>query len=294
MRPVPTELAAHLAGEVTTTCRCWRIVRADDAVFGFTDHDRDLTFASTTFTPAQGLATSEMTAGSGMAVGGHDVAGAFALDGLDEDDLAAGLWDNAAVTVWLVNWQDTGERLEIARGNLGEVTREDDAFRVEIRSPGHQLDQTQGRMFSRFCDADLGGGRCGVDLDVAAYTASGEVSDTDGHRRITASGIHTFKDGWFTHGLLTWISGENAGASVEVKAHTRGTRVTLSFWQATARPIADGDAFTIRAGCDKLFSTCVDKFDNAVRFRGFPHMPGNDFVLSYPDVDDDSDGEALV
>jgi uncharacterized phage protein (TIGR02218 family) len=46
--------------------------------------------------------------------------------------------------------------------------------------------------------------------------------------------------------------------------------------------IAVGDTFTVTAGCDKRFATCVQKFDNAVNFRGFPHIPGNDFVMSYP------------
>ena len=56
----------------------------------------------------------------------------------------------------------------------------------------------------------------------------------------------------------------------------------MELWQAMAEPIVVGDAFTISAGCDKRFSTCRDRFDNAVNFRGFPHMPGNDFALSYP------------
>jgi uncharacterized phage protein (TIGR02218 family) len=37
----------------------------------------------------------------------------------------------------------------------------------------------------------------------------------------------------------------------------------------------------LRAGCDRQFATCRAKFGNALRFRGFPHMPGDDFVLSY-------------
>ncbi len=45
--------------------------------------------------------------------------------------------------------------------------------------------------------------------------------------------------------------------------------------------IAAGDVVTLRAGCDKQFSTCREKFLNAVNFRGFPHIPGDDFVLSY-------------
>ncbi len=48
-----------------------------------------------------------------------------------------------------------------------------------------------------------------------------------------------------------------------------------------AGDIAAGDTFAVTAGCDKLFSTCQAKFANGVNFRGFPHMPGNDFVLSY-------------
>ncbi len=43
-----------------------------------------------------------------------------------------------------------------------------------------------------------------------------------------------------------------------------------------------GDVFTIRPGCDKTFATCQAKLDNAVNFRGFPHVPGTDQVLSYP------------
>jgi uncharacterized phage protein (TIGR02218 family) len=38
----------------------------------------------------------------------------------------------------------------------------------------------------------------------------------------------------------------------------------------------------VNAGCDKRLATCRDRFANAVNFRGFPHIPGNDFVISYP------------
>ncbi|GAB5457394.1 MAG: DUF2163 domain-containing protein [Henriciella sp.] len=34
--------------------------------------------------------------------------------------------------------------------------------------------------------------------------------------------------------------------------------------------------------CDQSFSTCRDVFQNTDNFRGFPHMPGTDFVLSGP------------
>jgi uncharacterized phage protein (TIGR02218 family) len=46
--------------------------------------------------------------------------------------------------------------------------------------------------------------------------------------------------------------------------------------------IASGDAFVVTAGCDKAFATCHGRFSNVVNFRGFPHIPGNDFVMTYP------------
>ena len=54
--------------------------------------------------------------------------------------------------------------------------------------------------------------------------------------------------------------------------------VTLELWQRMPEPLTAGDTFTVTAGCDKRFATCRDRFANAVNFRGFPHLPGNDFV----------------
>ncbi len=34
--------------------------------------------------------------------------------------------------------------------------------------------------------------------------------------------------------------------------------------------------------CDQAFTTCRTVFDNSTNFRGFPHMPGMDFILSGP------------
>jgi uncharacterized phage protein (TIGR02218 family) len=51
--------------------------------------------------------------------------------------------------------------------------------------------------------------------------------------------------------------------------------------------IAAGDDFVVTAGCDKQMATCRNVFNNLNNFRGFPHMPGNDFVVRAV-----SDGEA--
>lgn len=40
--------------------------------------------------------------------------------------------------------------------------------------------------------------------------------------------------------------------------------------------------------CDHRFATCRDVFGNTENFRGFPHMPGTDFILAGPAAKDTS------
>jgi uncharacterized phage protein (TIGR02218 family) len=69
--------------------------------------------------------------------------------------------------------------------------------------------------------------------------------------------------------------------------------VTITLLEAPVRLIAVGDAFSIRAGCDKRIETCGSKFANVVNFRGFPHIAGQDAVLRYARTGGGHEGEVL-
>jgi len=294
MRTIDPGLAAHIAGGVTTLCRCWQLTRSDGVVLGFTDHDRTIAFDGVDFEPAAGFDSSEDAGATGFAIGGSEVNGALSSDRLTADDLAAGLYDNAEIRSWLVNWQAPAERLLLRAGHLGEVSHADGAFRAEIRGPAASLDEQRGRIFGHACDADLGDARCGIDLTGEAWRATGTVVAALDRRRFTVSGLGAYADRWFERGRLSWSGGDNAGRAAEVRVHDAGDVVTLELWQPAYREIAAGDAFTVTAGCDKLFATCRAKFANGARFRGFPHMPGNDFALTYATSGGSNDGSALV
>jgi uncharacterized phage protein (TIGR02218 family) len=291
MRDIPVSLAGHLASGTTTLANCWRLTRTDGAVLGFTDHDRDLAFDGCEFRARSGLEAAEAVGETSLAVAGGEVTGALSAEGLDEAGLEAGLFDGARVETFLVNWADPAMRIKLAEATIGEVTRRDGAFTAELRSAAHRLNQVGGRSFGKTCDADLGDRRCGVDL--AALAEAGVVVSSDGRMRLSASGLEAGA-GRFTAGLLTWTSGANRGGAVEVKRHEGGTdQALLELWQPTAEAIAAGDGFTVTPGCDKSFSTCRDRFANAVRFRGFPHIPGNDRVLAYARPGERHDGRSL-
>jgi uncharacterized phage protein (TIGR02218 family) len=281
MKLLPPALQSHLDTGTTTLAWCWRLTRNDGTRLGFTDHDRALVFDGTVFEAATGFTASEIRDALGLSVDNLEVSSALKSDSLGEDDLAAGLYDDAAVEIWRVNWADTDQRVLMRAGSLGEVRRSGAAFAAEVRGLAHYLQQPKGRLYQSGCDADLGDARCGIDLDDPAFRGTGTVLAASAARLITASGLAAFAAGWFTRGLVTFTSGVNAGRSQEVKRHTlAGATATIELWQPMALAVAPSDTFAVAAGCDKRFATCQAKFANAVNFRGFPHMPGNDYVLA--------------
>jgi len=280
MKLLPPALQTHLDTGTTTLAWCWRVTRRDGVVLGFTDHDRDLVFAGTTFAAATGFTASEIKDTVGLAVDDLEVESALSADSLDEHDLAAGLYDDAQIEIWRVNWADPGQRVLMRSGSIGEVRRADAAFTAEVRGLAHYLQQPKGRLFQFSCDADLGDARCTVDLSSPAFRGTGTVIAAESLRRFTCLGIESFLGGWFARGLLTFTTGANAGLAGEVRRHVFSAPTEIELWHEMPGAILPGDAFTVTAGCDKRFSTCRQKFSNGVNFRGFPHMPGNDFVAA--------------
>lgn len=294
MRPIASALAAHLATGATTLATCWILRRSDGVVMGFTDHDRDLVLDGVTCRAATGFEASDVTSELGFAISGGDVSGALRDDGITDADIEAGRYDGASLETVLVNWADVAQRLRVSRATIGEIRRADGAFTVELRSPVQALNQTMGRLYQRTCDADLGDARCGIDLSGPDRRAAGTVARAAGRLAVETASLGAYASGWFTGGRLVWTAGANAGEATQVKTH-RGTASTalLELWRPPARAIAAGDAFTVTAGCDKRFETCRDKFGNSLNFRGFPHIPGNDRVLSGARAGDRNDGSSL-
>jgi uncharacterized phage protein (TIGR02218 family) len=259
------------------------MTRHDGVTMGFTDHDADLTVAGTLCHAGTGLTASEATARLGLQVDGSEIAGALADESLAEADLAAGRYDAADIEVHLVDWNEPSLSVLLAKGVLGEVRREGRAFSAEFRSLAHRLNEESGRLYTATCSADLGDARCTVDLADPAFRGEGTVAALAGVSAFHASGLDAFADGWFTAGKLAFTSGANAGFAVEVKTHRISLDgVLIELWQRAPEPIEIGEAFIVTAGCDKRFATCRDRFANAANFRGFPAIPGNDFIIAYP------------
>ena len=284
-------LLAHLAGGATTTCRAWGVERADGVRLGFTDHDRDLAFEGWTFRAETGMGAGALMQTTGLAVDNVEAAGALSAPAITEEDIAAGRYDGAAVTCWLVDWRDPSRRMVLFRGRLGEVTRGAGGFRADLRGLAEELNQPRGQVYQRLCSAVLGDPACGVDLSRPGMSAEVAVEEVAGARRFRFTSLQGFAEGWFARGRLRVLSGAAAGLVGQVRDDRLGEgERTLELWQELRAGVAPGDTVRVEAGCDKSLGTCKAKFGNVVNFRGFPYIPGDDWITAYPQRSGRNDG----
>lgn len=289
MRNILPALQAKLDSRLTSLCTCHIVERKDGLRQGFTDHDRDIMLDGVLCLASTGFSGSEMTEKLGFAISGGEVAGGLIDDSLTEDDILKGLYDEAVIHIWLVDWQEPTLKVLIRSGTIGEIIREGHSFKAEIRSSLAALDIEKGRAYIPSCDALVGDNRCKVNM--ASWTVNGVVTDALSLVDFEASGLTGFAVGSFTQGKLTWMTGANAGVASEVH-EVSGSHVVLRTEMTQA--LAVGDTFSMTAGCDKTYATCKAKFTNGINFRGFPHIPGNDYLASYPIPGDAGhDGSAL-
>lgn len=277
MKTLSPELDAALRLGVGTFATCWRLTRLDGRVFGFTDHDRDLVFDGVTHAASTGFTATEATARADLSVGGLEIEGALQSAAIDVAEVEAGLWDGATVEIDRVDWTDPSRRLTLGRGVLGEIARADGAFTAEVRSLAHRLDETGGRLFQHRCDAELGDARCGVVVTERSASVDALI---DPHR-LRVTGLDAAALGDFDRGLVRVIGGAADGFASEIRFHgSDGVGVVLDLWRPIAAALAVGDALVVTPGCDRRWETCRDRFGNASAFRGFPHIPGNDFLVA--------------
>ncbi len=287
-------LDEHLACGITTVCRCWAVTRRDGTVLGFTDHDRDLTFEGVVFRAGTGLSAKALSQTTGLSVDNVEAAGALTGAAVTEADLAAGRYDGAMVRAWLVNWADPGMRALEFCGTIGEVVAGGWAFRAELRGPAEALGQTGGRVFQRSCSAILGDAACGVDLSAPGYRAERPVAAVEDGRVFRWPDFTGFDDRWFERGRFTVLDGAAAGLVGVVKGdRLSGPVRTVELWEALRAPVRPGDTVRIEAGCDRRAETCRLKFLNFLNFRGFPHIPGEDWLSAWPAAGGLNDGGSL-
>ena len=261
-------------GDLTAIALCWRVERADGAGIGLTSHDLALAKSAVRYEPAPGMLPAAITRSLGLDPHSSEISGVLSSDALEEQDLALGRWDGARVRLFAMDWEaPTDAQIDLLGGSLGEVSIDGTGFSAALAGSAARLDAPIFPSTSPHCRAEFGDKRCRVDLAGRSLFTT-VVSSSGG--ALTLEGP---LDDRFLLGRLRYMSGENCGRSTVVIAVDGSVARVRDLPRA---PVEDGCRVELREGCDKTFQTCVDRFANAVNFRGEPHLPGTDLLTRYP------------
>jgi uncharacterized phage protein (TIGR02218 family) len=282
MRTIPTDLQTHYASGCTTVAWGFRVTRTDAAVYAFTSAQRAVTIGGVEYLAAPGLDVASLASSAGFGVDATELT-ILADDVLiTTADILAGRWDGAGFVLFVFNWADLTDGIDIRMvGTLGVVQPRNGAFVVELRGLQQYLQQPVGAVSTKTCRARLGDTLCAKVL--TSFTVTGTITSVTSSQ-VFADSARTEADAYFAEGILTWTGGDNDGLSQKVKTWVQAGGVfTLSV--PMVAPVQIGDTYSVVAGCRKrLDEDCRLKFDNVLNFQGEPHRPNIDAITEAPEV----------
>lgn len=276
MKAASVALAAQIAAGSTTLARFWRFERKDGVVVTVTNAPRDLWINGELYLAQAGLVPTQTDQEIGGSVNNSDMEGALAPELVTEQQVLFNQWDTAFVTVFEANFRDVSMGVIIlGAGTVGDLSVGRTAFKGEFRSITQFIQQTVGDVFTASCRYRFGDNRCGVAL--GPITVTGSFTSVTNARVMTDNTRAEAAD-YFGAGMIRVTSGVLAGIAMEVADFASGGQFSLAL-PLPAYP-APGDTYEAIPGCRKRFEEdCIIKWNNGVRFGGFPHVPGSDTIL---------------
>ncbi len=259
--------------ELDTVATFWRIYRRDGAALAFTSHDRDLTFGGITHRAAPGMIPAAIRLTVELSNDSAEAQGVLHHDSIREEELAAGLFDEAAIEIGAVDWT-TLDHATLYSGQIGRIEDNQTQFTAELRSTKSLLERDLVPRTSPTCRAEFCGQGCG--LSAVRFTTFRMIDAIDPEtNRVRFSGLIGEN---YVDGRLRFMSGPQTGLAF-------GIIDADADWLTLDRPLLAGTATGARAelreGCDHTFATCVGRFANSINFRGEPFLPGNDLLSRY-------------
>lgn len=172
-KTLTASISAHLASGETTLVTCWKIIREDGTILGFTDNVVDLNISSITYSAATGYTPTALKNNSNLSVDNMDLMGLLKEGGIKADDIDAKKYDNAEIYIFMVDYNNPSSGyIALGRGRIGNIQTKDEMYVAEFRSMTQLLQQKIGERYSIRCRAQFGDSRCGFPINVSAWSSS--------------------------------------------------------------------------------------------------------------------------
>jgi uncharacterized phage protein (TIGR02218 family) len=274
MKSATTAMKAHLAGDVTTICRLYKMTRKDGTVFTFTDHDQDIdtsdyqdVFTDGSLSPplgytyiaAVGFAPTATENKSDLSVDNSEATAFIDSETIREEDIRFGIWDATAVEIRVCNWADlTMGEIRVRYGTLGNMTLKNGLVTFELLGLTNKLQILQGRTYGPRCDAELGDSRCtvvvsvengsvGTAIDAHNFKPAPGLTGAAGSYTTLTSGTFTVPNaGGITNSGQSGVGTIAGGTILNITdAHSDGATTTYTFTLTSGPPPQVGSSVVI-------------------------------------------------
>lgn len=272
MRTFVAPVAAALAIEPIRIAVLGKLVLTNGSIYRWTSWSRDLVVdadGGETYEAAPGWDPSVLQIQEGTRASASTIRVYLSDAGILHAPLIYGAWAGAIASLYWADPDDTSE-VELMRvGEIGQIKIGLRYIDIEYLPIERRLNNPILRVTTRNCDVrTFGDSRCGV--DAGAHTNS--ITITTGASRIACTASADAQvAGYYTHGRIEWLTGDNTGYTSSIRRHEAGGVLYLR--APTPYLIQVGDTANAIRGCDRSFSTCSVTFGNAENFRGMPHVP---------------------
>lgn len=265
-------------------CIVWTIERFDGTILRFTNNNEPILWKGQIYTPAGGFDSSVRRAQLGMKEQSVEFIGVISDEYITDEDLHAGRYRNAKVTEELIDWKypfADPRHTDIWRVLRTSFSGEN--WDADVVGIGYILSTDVGSNNTLTCDFILGEpSTCGADIFADTLVSVAVTQVDDERRTFRASSISgSYADDYFNFGVFQWLTGDNVGLKSVCKDYTLTDRI-IKLQTRMPKAIQIGDKFYLEPGCDRLASTCNDKFNNLLRYGGEKFLPGTDKSLQTP------------
>lgn len=184
-----------------------------------------------------------------------------------------GALDSASIVVSKLFMPNPGDAalgaVQRFSGRISDISGDRDGVKAIAKSEIELLNAPfPPELFQASCLNTLYDAACGVNK--VGYAVTGTVTSS------TVEYVAVATATVLTLGVIKFTSGVNAGTIRAVRAHAGGQ---VYFAIPLIVPCASGDSFIAWPGCDKLLTTCSNKFSNQDNYRGFPFIPVPETLL---------------
>lgn len=259
---------------------CTKITRTDLVIEGITSYDIDLTVGGQLYRSAAGYTPSGSARNTELRPDNIDLSGI--IDGvfIVEEDIRAGRYDGARVEVLLVDPVTSTEIDKLLVGHVASWRIVNSRYILEIDELIAEYEKPSLKVHTLLCIHDLGSADCGFSLTPVTSSVTSQGSPAN---RVFIDSARTEADGHFDGGAVEFTSGSNNKLKRDVKTYILST-TTIELYEPLPNDIAGSVTYSMTRGCDKLFTTCRDVFNNVVPatgkgFGGYPYVPGPTTII---------------